>query len=208
MAKINLLPSEISKAKRKASPEFNLRALFQWLLVINGILLLGALGLRVFSLNRSKGLKAIYTEYQQADIINKKIAAIKQEEEKLTQEFNALSERAKRDMLWSEKLSRLSAIVPDEVWFTQFSFKGKSLKDATHAVLYLKGGLRPSTNSSAIVTLSKFINQLKEDPAFSADFENPVLTDSKTEKQEDIEIMTFAIEVPFKKKASLVRKGI
>jgi hypothetical protein len=44
-----------------------------------------------------------------------------------------------------------------------------------------------------------FINQIKTDPAFFADFDNLLLADSQTETRKNREIMTFTIEMSLKR---------
>lgn len=200
MAKINLLPSEETREKKKKGPAFSVRTVLWLLLAANSIVILASLGIMAFAWQRSKSLTSIDSEYQQASIANKKIQILQQEQSKAQQEFNSLKRLAQRDILWYEELSRLPQIMPEEVWLTNFSFKKKSTKDPSRKILYLEGGLRPPKETSHIVILSKFINQLKEDPVFSADFDNPVLTDSKTENQDNAEIMSFSLEMSFREK--------
>ena len=197
MAKINLLPPEAGKVKKDTAPVFSARAAGKLLLIVNILLIAAAICLRVSAWQRSKSLTSVDSEYQQASIVNKKIHTLLQEQSKVLQEFNSLKRLAQRDILWYEELSRLPQIMPEEVWLTSFSFKKKSAKDSSRKILYLRGGLRPPKETSHIVILSKFINQIKEDPVFSADFDTPVLTDSKTENQDTTEIMSFSLEMSF-----------
>ena len=198
MAKINLLPSERTSEKKSRGPALSVRTVLWFLLAANIIVILASLGIRVFAWQRLKGMGIIDSEYQQASAVSRKIQTIKQEQNKLTQELGALEKLAQRNVLWSEELSRLPQIMPEEVWLTSFSFRSKSLKGQEDKTLYLKGGLRPPPETIPMVVLSKLINQLKEDPLFSADFDAPVLTESKTEKRDTEDIMTFAIEMSYK----------
>lgn len=200
MAKINLLPSEINKAKKAVGVQFSLEILLRFLLFLNLIVFLAGIYLRLNTMHRMKGLSSITNEYQQAENFTEKVKSIKQERKGLAGEIGLLNSYLKRDILWSEKLSHLSRLMPEEVWLTGFSFKKKSAKDSLKRNLYLKGALRAQEKSTPIATLSGFINQLKKDEVFSADFDNPALTDSKTETQDKVEIMAFAIEIPFKKR--------
>lgn len=148
---------------------------------------------------RKKSLSHIISQYQQAEILVRKINVLKLEQNRLTQQLKLFNGYLKRDVLWSEKLSQLRNLIPQEVWLTELSFKKQPVKDSGSGNLYLKGGLILQEKTSSIGTLTNFINRLKEDQDFFADFDNLILADSQTETRKNIEIMTFIIEMPFKK---------
>ena len=201
MAKINLIPLEMRGLKQETPLSVNLGIALKILVALNIFFFAGGIALRFISWSRVKGLDLIVAEYQRAEGLSRKMHAIKQEQEKLSAELSSLKGHMKRDILWSEKLKQLSQIIPADVWLNSISFKRNPGKDSLKRVLSIKGSLRPLDKGSFIVVLSKFINVLKEDKVFLEDFESPVLTDSRTELQDGVEVMSFAIEMPFKKDA-------
>lgn len=162
--------------------------------------------MRLETIFRTKNLSRITGQYQQAENVSRKMNMFRQEQIKLNRELNFLNGYLKKDILWSEKLSQLRNLIPQEAWLTELFFKKQFVKDSVSPILYLKGGLIPEGRASSIETLIKFINQLKEDQEFFADFDNLILADSQTETRKNIEIMTFIIEMSLKKdKAKLIK---
>ena len=199
MVKVNLLPSELSGSGKAVYPAFNFRGLAVFLLFLNFTFLLSGIYLRIETIYRKKGLYRITDEYQQAEGLAKKIKALNKEQDKSTGELNFLNGYLKREVIWSEKLGQLRDIIPQEIWLKELSSEKISNKDSGFGNLYLKGALIPLDKAEPLGTLSRFINKLKEDNAFFIDFDNLILTDFRTETQGNIEIMTFAIQLPFKK---------
>ena len=83
----------------------------------------------------------------------------------------------------------------------------KKFGKSQDASLNLRGGLLTTGNANPIGVLSSFVNQLKSNKEFSADFDNPVLTDLWTEKREGEETMLFTIEMPLKKEKASTLDG-
>ncbi len=198
MVKINLMPSEFARMRKSMPIELKLDKVLVFLFYFNLIFFLGGITLRLETMFRKIGLFRINREYQQAESLSKKIKALKRQQSELTAESEFLNRYLARDLLWSEKLKQLRSLMPREVWLSQLSFEKKTEKDSTTQTLSLKGSLLPSEELSPIGTLSRFVNKIKEDSAFIAEFDNPVLTDLRAEVYKNKEIMTFLIVMPFK----------
>ncbi len=198
MVKVNLLQAEAGKAKKIAIPEIDIQKPLALSIGLSLLFFLVGIFFRVETAYRRAGLSNITKEYQQEEERVRKINALKQEKDTVAQEAAYLNGYLKRNIIWSQKLAQLRKIIPKEVWLTNLSFEKKTGKDTQGFSLYLKGGLIPQDKTSPLGTLTKFINKLKEDKDFFIDFDNPVLTDFRTELRENTEIITFAIEMPFK----------
>lgn len=193
------MPGDIKVDKKVRQPNFNIQRLPLFLFALSFLFFLGGVLLTLKTVYRKKGLSSIISRAQQSEALAKKINMLKQEEKKINQELNLLNGHLKKDVRWSAKLSQLRNLIPLEVWLTELSFKKQATKDSAGEILYLKGGLVPQENISSIGTLTKFINQLKGDKTFFADFDNLILVDSQSEIHKNIEIMNFIIEVSLKK---------
>ncbi len=206
MAKINLLPPELAKARpHKEKIDFTslnlswLRRviLLFWIAVII-ILFLGGY-YRITILAQTKRLQAITNQYQAQTSQTSDISPLKEELKNLTAEYNLLNRFLEKKILWSAKLTHLRAIVPLQIWFTELYFDQKIIKGSLSGNLSLKGGLIPTREGVSLIgTLSNFINKLKEDNDFCADFDTPLLTNSRTDTMHKTEIMVFAIDMPLK----------
>jgi len=199
LVKVNLLPPEISKSKEIAFPALNIQRAPVFLFSLVIVFFLISISLRLMTMYQKKGLYDVTRQYQQAEELAKKNRILKQEQDKLIKECNLLEGYLKRNVVWSEKLSQLRNLIPKEVWLMYLSFEKKGIEDSALYSLYLRGGLISQDKTSPLGILSKFINQLKEDKAFFRDFDNPILTDLRTETRQNLEIMTFAVEIPFRK---------
>lgn len=200
MAKVNLLYSETSKAKKAIASAPQIQKVPIFTLSLSIIVLLIGISLRLVNMFQERGLNKVISRYQQAENLAGKFKELKKEQEKLNQEINFVDGYLKREILWSTKLNQLRSLIPKEIWLTQLSFERKEGEELNANSLFLKGGLVPQNKSSPIGTLSKLINQIKEDKEFFIDFDNPILTDLRTEIRKNVEIMAFTIEMPFRKK--------
>lgn len=199
MVKVNLLSLGISKTKDAEPSITNIQWLPLLLLSLSIIFFLIGVYLRLVTIYQKKGLREAIKQYEEVEAMAKKVKISKEELDKLNGELNLFDGYLKRGIVWSEKLSQLRNLIPQEIWLTQLSFEKKGTGVSDLYSLSLKGSLIPQEKASPIGTLSKFINQLKEDEAFSGDFQNLILSDSRTETKHNIEIMTFTIEMPFRK---------
>ena len=98
------------------------------------------------------------------------------------------------------KLDELRRLIPKEAWLKKLSFDQKSGKEKEY-VLTLSGSLAPSRDMSAIAGLSHLMNQLKGNQDFFAGFDNPVLSDVRSETKDKTEVMSFIIDIPMAKEA-------
>jgi len=199
LVKVNLLSLETNKTKDAGPPITNIQWLPRALFSLSIIFFSIGVYLRVVTIYQKKGLREAIKQYEEVEAMAGKVKISKEELDKLNGELNLFDGYLKREIIWSEKLSQLCNLIPQEIWLTQLSFEKKGMGVSDLYSLSLKGSLIPQEKTSPIGTLSKFINQLKEDEAFSGDFQNLILSDSRTETKHNVEIMTFTIEMPFRK---------
>lgn len=195
MVKVNLLPHDLGGVKKSSTVSGNLQKVPAFLLLIGFILLLVSIILWIESTYRKKNLETAIKEYKTAWELSVKIEDLKKEQKSLNSESSFLEGYLKRDFLWSEKLKQLSVLIPKEVWLKKLSLEKRQVKNAALNLFTLKGGLIPNENSTPLGTISLFVNRLKADKFFAADFENPVLSDFHSEVYKNTEITAFIIEM-------------
>jgi len=171
MIEINLLPEELKNRVVKANkPEailttagLELKHLILLIPLAFGILLclqlfLGLWGIVKFSEARilNGRWKILESERKAVEEFNNKYALISEDSQVIQQ---LLRER----IIWSEKLNRLSLDLPPGVWFEELlvNAQGLSLRGAVVSLAKEEMGL-----------IKQLIDNLKNDPAFSKDFNN------------------------------------
>ena len=199
MAKVNLLRPEIGGIKQGFLHRFSFGRLQKFLLLASGVCFLAGLLVVVHTLYQKKNLYYISSEYREAEKLKKEIGVMYQEKDDLDKELRLFADYLMRDVAWSQKLGQLRFIIPKDVWLRKLSFEQRQGRDREYSLI-LSGGLVPRSDSSPIAMLSGFINQLKENKEFFAGFDNPVLSDVRSETKENAEIMSFVIEMPTAKK--------
>ena len=214
MIEINLLPDENKKSKRRTTSNMDLsRVNIQALpvvkiaLVCAGIIvfiqaLVFALGLGLGSLSKSmtKEYSAIEPEKEETQVIEHQTA-------KLARKVSAIDELMVKQFIWAKKLNDLSNSVTPGIWLTELEYnedvaqapKGESApaQNVTSKRLVISGNAS-SMGEEGTALIGKFIQSLKSNPGFYADFSEINLGKIRREKIDDQEVMTFEITCLFK----------
>jgi cell division protein FtsB len=201
LVKVNLLKPESSTVTKAITLKFGSGKLQRTVLLFSLILFIGGLILMAYTYYQKNSLSKISSQYTQAEKVKEEIKSLTKEKDKLASAINLLSGYLKREIIWSEKLYQMRGLIPKEAWLTKFSFEKRSGRDID-ASFYLSGGLIAQAKITPIGILSNFVNQLKANKEFSADFDMPILTDLRSETKSGIEIMVFTIEMPLRKEGS------
>lgn len=204
MVKVNLLRPELGKVKRVGSsvslPRLRFGRLEKNIFLLALLFFILGVGLALHRLYLEKNFTQITNQYSKAAKARDEVSGLNKEKEKLNRQVYFLEGYLKREIIWSQKLEQMRNLIPPEVWLKKFSYEAKPAQDKYGGpYLYLSGGLTPTKQTSAIGILSNFINQLKENKDFSRDFENPILSDVKTEVSNNVGVMSFVIEMPLGK---------
>jgi hypothetical protein len=104
------------------------------------------------------------------------------EKDRVASLANRLRELQTRRILWTAKLAGISAVIPDQVFLTSLTYEhveaptgGSAADDRQRAKLVLRGMVVPTIEADPAVSVQKFMEALKKNPAFLSGFENPVL---------------------------------
>lgn len=196
MVKVNLLKPELATVRNALTLKFGSGKLQRILLLFSLIIFLSGIVLMFYNYCQKSSLLKISSKYAEAEKLKKEVHSLTKEKEKLTSAISLLSGYLKREIIWSEKLDQMSDLLSQEAWLTKLSYENRS---GSNASLNLSGGIIAQGKLSPIGILSDFVNQLKANKEFSADFDMPVLTDLRSETKSGAEIMVFSIEMPLRK---------
>jgi len=198
LAKVNLLKPEIG-GNTAFIPRLSFGRTQKFLFLLGAICFLAGLLTIIHTAYQKRNLHYINSEYKEAEKLEKDIGVMHREKDKLNKEIELLSGYLQRDIDWFTKLDQIRNIIPKEVWLKKLSLGKEKDKEFS---LTLSGALLPSPNATSIATLSNFMNQLKENKNFFSGFDNPILADVKSETKDNVETMSFIIEIPMAKKES------
>jgi hypothetical protein len=199
VVKVNLLSPGSTKEKNERVTKLVFK-IIAVLAILAGIFLACGILLSLVNIYRSNRLPLINKEYEQAESFAKRIVELRKEKEILKEKLDFVERYLKRDILWSQKLAQLRKIIPNEVWLRQFYSEKTEIKDSVSTKLYLRGGLTGRPDATALEVLSLLVEQLQKDKDFSLNMGNPILTESRKDIYNSLEILTFSIEIPIKTK--------
>ena len=198
MVKVNLLRPESGRVKKIAFNFAGGGGLQKNLFLLSIILFSSGIALSGYTYYQKKNLYRIDSQYQKAEKVKEEVKAFNKEKDRLIRGIDFLSGYLKREIIWSEQLNQLRNLIPQDAWLRKLSFEKKAGTERV-STFNLSGGLIAKGNASPISILSSFVDKLKSNKEFSADFDNPVLADLRTEMYSGVEIMVFSIEMPVRK---------
>jgi Tfp pilus assembly protein PilN len=102
----------------------------------------------------------------------------------LSQDAKVIQQLVGSKISWSFKMNRLSQLLPGGIWFNQVSFKGANFT-LLGSVISLK--------KEEMALINSFLNNLKQDKLFFADFNNIELTSVQRRVLGGYEISDFVL---------------
>lgn len=110
-----------------------------------------------------------------------------------------LNEAFKRDIFWSEKLTALTHLVPDEAWLKAISFR-KEGKEPSSMFLDILAAVGYSKRDEELLDkINNFIDGLKQDNNFFKDFNNLSLLEiNKAKEGAEGNVMDFKLTLSLK----------
>jgi Tfp pilus assembly protein PilN len=198
MIEIDLLPAELRKSKK---PAFEMKWMYNKrlpILVLAGIAALH-LFLQSISAINARRLNILKKNWQgmsgqkgQIDQLNSKLTRI-------NKEIPLIEKLIKNRVLISQKLNRISDLIISGVWLHEITLKEEKVKAGPGARQYLviKGSAASRTQDEPAL-IGRFMQNLKNDSSFSADFAEIELGPIKKRKIRQTEIMDFVLICRFK----------
>jgi hypothetical protein len=198
MIEINLLPLELrtrAKAKKAEAAAVSTSAagkskidpqkiFFYAIPAIIGVLVFLHLYLAILTIVRNGEM--IYLNKKWISLQPDKISfeQFNNEYSSLSQDASVLQKFAKQRVLWAPKLNKLSLHLPSGVWFNELLMDGRSLN--------IQGGV-VSLQKEEVSLLNKFMDNLKDDNVFSADFLNQEISFVQKKNLGGYDVASFII---------------
>ncbi|MDD2689600.1 MAG: PilN domain-containing protein [Candidatus Omnitrophica bacterium] len=163
MIEINLLPEEVkSKAKaKKAGLGIKTKYFLYLLPAVLIILICMHLYLAIINIFNSIQLGSLNKQWQQLEPQRKALEASTKEQTTLSQDVQELQQLTKNRINWSQKLNKLSLLLPSGVWFNEISVSGRDFT--------LQGSV-VSLQKEEVNLIKKLIDNLRNDADFFRDF--------------------------------------
>lgn len=199
MIEIDLLPSELRKSK-KASLEmewlFNKRLP---LFILAGIAVLHLFLQSITAIN-TRRLSILEKKWQGMSAQKSEIDRLNRQLSRINREIPLIERLIKNRVLISEKLNRISDLIISGVWLHEIAVKEEKVKGKVDSLQYLviKGSAASRTQDEPAL-IGRFMQNLKDDFSFSADFAEIELGPIKKRQIRQTEIMDFILICLFKK---------
>ncbi|MCM8796836.1 MAG: hypothetical protein NC923_03025 [Candidatus Omnitrophica bacterium] len=197
MIEINLLPEEL-RAKESVSDEIieeslikftpkNILLLLPLIAAATVIITLSLCGVSIFKGTQLSRIEKRWRALEQQRKIVKEFA---EQNWLLSQEAAVIKNYLDKRVNWAEKLNKLSLYLPRGIWFNALAVSAKDL--IIQASVF-------SLQKEEMNLISRFIEQLKKDPAFSKDFKSIELGSVQKRLAGGYEIIDFILNFALKK---------
>jgi len=196
---INLLPGYLKKKKTLELWQRLKRIFFVFIVLW---FILGGLVVFLKSKNNDfkKRIAKIKDDWKVTEPLMKEREVLIQQKKELSDFLVFIDQHLKKDILWSEKLTELSRIIPSEIWLRGLSLKKGTENKQEFSFLDLEASIGYLKSDEEMLTkINDFVERLKGDKEFFSDFEN--LSLSAIQKEEGGErVMNFRLTLPLKPK--------
>ena len=194
MIRINLLPPELRKKKRKRVVTFEPA---QTLLVIIVVCELAAcmgayVAISMKAGKRQRELNSISAEIARLQKEVEYVTRLENNAKDLQQKVQIIDNLMFSRMLWSKKLNGLSNLLPENTWFTAFSISRPS---GAGIILNLRGKILNPPGEKAVNLLGVLINNMKANLYFFENFSDVEFVSTSTTKEKEKEILNFELRL-------------
>ncbi len=185
MIELNLLPEELKIKAKKTDLLPQAQYLLYLIALFFGIAILMNIYLGINYLAKINKLNALNNKWKKLEPQRQMLKGLGGGEEGLPPEVRAMQQFTAKNILWSEKLNKLSLNLPSGVWLTE-------LYVASNKNLILRGSV-VSLQKEEMALINKFIENLKKDRGFFKDFANLELTSVQKATLGGYEVVNFVL---------------
>jgi len=198
MIEIELLPLELREKKR-----LSLEGIFktrQAIFVLGGLVLLH-LFLHTVTAITTKRLNRLERNWQGLSSEKAQIDQVKAELIQINEKIPLIEQLISKRVLWSKKLNRISDLIISGIWINQIALEKRKVPgDEPLTFLIIRGSAASRTKEEPAL-IGRFMQSLKADPSFSADFAGIELGPIKKRQISQTEVMDFILICRFKEQA-------
>jgi Tfp pilus assembly protein PilN len=196
MIKINLLPEELiikAKAHKPDGPgfKFEKRYIVYAVPMVLVLLILIHLFLGVTLVMKNAQLNSLNKKWKDLEAPRSALGSFQDARSMLTQDASLIQQLSKQRVNWASKLNKMSLNLPSGVWFTDLTVNQKD---------FLLRGSVISLQKEEIGLIDKFMDALREDPVFFADFNSLEVGQVLKKQVGGYEIADFTIKGTLKQK--------
>lgn len=188
MIEINLLPLELREKKKITLGKFPSS---KQILLALGCLILLHLLLYIFTVLGEVRVNKLNKKWLALASQRAEIAQVKSELAKANENIPLFEQLIKERILWSKKLNKISDLLVSGVWLNEVSL------DAGYLIIRASAASRTKDEPALI---GKFMQNLKDDTLFSAEFSGIELGPIKKRFIAQTEVMDFILNCPPKRK--------
>ena len=184
MIRINLMPPELQAAARAGS---SLRLPWRPIgFAAAGLVALASIGFPIVNSLRAGSLERLRKEWQTLEPQKQSMQKVQQSFLQLKQQAQAIQSVKAPQAQWAPRLSLLSEAVVPQVWMTQLEYmQGKSMR--------LKGSALVGAGGDGKAQVTKFLQHLKEQPAFQEWFRDVELESVEHRYIQNEEVVDFVL---------------
>lgn len=197
MIEINLLPLEL-REKKKVDFSFTKTLAIRSGCIILGSLLLLHLFFNLMAAMNNKKLNSLKKKWE--DIFHKRlvVAELTGEATKIDEKIPLIEQLITSRITWSKKLNSISDLVVSGVWLNELTLKReKGVAGEPPESLIIRGSAASRIRDEPVL-IARFMQHLKDDPVFSADFQEIELGPIKKRLIKQTEVMDFILNCRFK----------
>lgn len=201
MAIINLLPGTPKKKRADSSlpdavASFSVPPVLPIVAGLTALAVVVAWSALFFTLTASKKKLATLTQTTQTmQSASDEVSSLTQKESRLRAVRDFYAKGTGDGIRWSATLEALSDTIPDTLWLISiYTTEAKPT-----ALLVIRGAATSSIESQIIDSISHFVEQLKQTPAFASAFEEIKLGPLIASKRGSLNVMEFSLFCSFRK---------
>lgn len=195
MIEIDLLPLELREKKIIHFEQFFQTKLF---LTILGCLVLLHLFVYTATVINSRRLDALQRNWQNLSSKRAEIDRLKGELTEINREIPLIKQLISNRVFWSEKLNRINVLLIDGIWLREISLESKRAKAEQVQQSLVIRGTAASRSQDEPALIGRFMQSLKNDLVFSADFAEIELGPIKKRQIVKTAVMDFILICRFK----------
>ena len=164
MIKINLLPEELRPKPKKPGIDLESKeTLYFFIPLVFGLLVIIHLALGGFFLLKNLQLGMLSSKWHKLDTQRNAVDNFRSESLQLSEDAKALQQITAKSIKWAPKLNKLSLSLPAGIWFRSLSLNASTLNISASVI---------SLQKTEMALINQFIENLKKDNDFFADFTN------------------------------------
>ena len=196
MIEINLLSEDLIAKSRSHKPyrtafKFSARYFIYLIPGILGVLIALHLAIGIAIISKGMQLQILSARWKGLESKRAALGELKKANTALSQDAMLIQQLTNQRIDWAQKLNILSLALPPGIWFTEIAVTQKDF--------FLQGSVI-SLEKEELTLINRFLNNIKSNQAFLADFDNLELGGVQTKMVGGYEVADFTIGGRFKQK--------